>query len=196
MLRCPRGAHCAVRPAARPGTLPQFALSRDYQFLRRAEFHPLLHRKLFGSRSNQQDVLAGDHYASRQPYGIANSLHCGHRPCPQRASVHDDGVQLYAPVTVQVRSSPRIKYGIVFQHDHCRFNGIQCLPALLQNLPPGFQRLPASGPTWLDGLVGDVPRPTVHNQRRSIGSGQGSLRASGNPRLVRRFDYAGTSVAN
>ena len=77
--------------------------------------------------------------------------------------VHDDRIALDASIQIQVGAESGVEDRIVFQHNHRGFDSVERRSASGQNRPPRSKGAPATCVAGFDGLIGNVPSPTVNN---------------------------------
>src|SRR5437870_8425928 len=83
---------------------PGRSLALQHQFLRGAQLETVFRGEAFRSAADQHHVLARLHHLARKANGVTHTFDCGYGAGLHRNAIHDDGLELDAPVAVQVRA--------------------------------------------------------------------------------------------
>ncbi len=97
--------------------------------------------------------------------GILDALQGGRSAGAQRRAVHDDGVAFDAAVEIEMRAVTSVKDGVVFEDHDGSFDGVESGATTRQDGPAGRESALAAGFAGVNGLIGNVPRAAVNNER-------------------------------
>src|SRR3984893_16886398 len=103
--------------------------------------------------------------------GIADVLQGGDRTWAEGGPIHDDGVAFDAAIEIEMRAEAGVEDGIVFKDDDSGFDGVESGTAAGEDGPSGGECAGAAGFAGVNGVVGNVPRAAVDDERRFHGKG-------------------------
>jgi hypothetical protein len=100
--------------------------------------------------------------------GIAEALDAGHAASFHAAAVHEESIELDAPVGGEKAAASGVEGGIVFENANGCLDGIQCRPAERKNGVAGFKRVANAGLVGGCRFWGDGPGATVDQKNGSV----------------------------
>ena len=148
---------------------PGGAFTLDDEIFSLTEWNSIFGREFFCARADQHHVLAFFINTAGQTNGIQDAFDGGNRAGFQRGAIHQDGVELYTAVAIQVRTDTRVERGIIFERDNGGFDGVNRAAVRAQNFPADLERAADSFAAIIHCLLGDVPGAAVNDQGRFQG---------------------------
>src|SRR5580704_242318 len=143
-----------------------FDLARNNQVLIPAKFDAVLGREFFGALRHKIHMRTLTQNLPRRPHRIAQPFHASHTAGAQRGSIHDERVELHAPVAIQKAAPPGVKSLVIFHDDDGLLDRIKRRAAALEHAPSRSQRVVYPAQVRLDHVIRHGPRPAVHHQYR------------------------------
>jgi len=124
--------------------------------------------KLFGSGSNEIDVLAVFENEAGGLNGVAKVLDASHAASFHAATVHKEGVELDAAVGGKKTASAGVEGGVIFENGDGSFNRINGRSAAGKNGIAGFKRVANTGLVGRSCVGGNGPRASVNEQSGNV----------------------------
>ncbi len=159
-------AFCARSGGFRLILAQPFHLSRNNQLVVRTQLHAMLRRKSLRPLPHKINMRTLTQNLPRRPHRIPHPLHAPHAASPQSSPVHNQSIQLHAPVAIQKTPAPRIKSLVVLHHHNSFLNSIQSRAATNKHPPSRSQSIPHSQQMSLDHGIRHSPGPTMNHQHR------------------------------
>src|SRR6266568_9472251 len=160
-----------VATVMRGGVLVRFALAPGFalgfadQIFRLAELDAPLFGEAFGAFGDKHHMGAVFENFPGHLNGVLDALQARRSAGAKRRAVHDDGVALDASVEIEMRAVTGVENGVVFEDHDGGFDGVQGGAAARENGPTRGESAVAARFASFCGLVGNVPRAAMHNQR-------------------------------
>jgi len=134
------------------------------------EFHPMRLREPFSTVADEVDVGAFFEDQARGVDRIAEALDAGDAAGFHAASVHEEGVELYAAVGGEKAAAPSVEGGIVFEEGDGCFDGIDGRATTCQDFVPDLEGAAHAGFVCGCGVGRNGPCAAM-NQEGGIVSG-------------------------
>jgi hypothetical protein len=154
---------CMFILAAKPPSLT-FRIANELR--RGTQREAIVSGEPFRALADEHHVRAVLQNSARKTNRIADSLQGSDCPSTQGGAVHHHRIALHSAIEIQMRPEPCIKHWLVFQHNDRRFHGVQRGTSSRKNRPSSLKSSAAPGIACLNGFVGNIPGPAMHNQRR------------------------------
>jgi len=171
------GADCALFVAAMmfgsvrilAAAEPGFAFGGRDEVRRIAKGDAVLRGETLGAFGDEHHVRAFFEDRAGGANGILDAMQAGDGAGAQRGGVHDDGIAFDVPVEVEMRAVTGVEDGIIFESDDGGFNGVERVAPPGKDRPAGLERAAAAGLAGVGGVIGNVPRTAVNDERRAHG---------------------------
>ena len=158
-LLVPTMMFCGVGVFA--AALPRFAFGWGDELFGIAERNALAEGELLGAFRDEHHVGAFFEDSARGLDGIFDVVKTGDGASAESGSVHDDSVAFDVAVEIEVRTVARVENGIVFENGDDRFDGVESVAAVEENIVAGVESTETARFASVDGVVGDVPGAAV-----------------------------------
>jgi hypothetical protein len=149
MMFCSMGVFAAA--------LPRFAFGGGDEFFGIAKRDALAEGELLGTFRDEHHVRAFFEDGARGLDGILDAVKTGDGASAESGSVHNDSVAFDVAVEIEVRTVARVENGIVFENGDGRFDGVESVAAVEENVVAGMKGTETTRFASVDGIVGDVP---------------------------------------
>jgi hypothetical protein len=110
---------------------------------------------------------------TRNANGIFDMAQTGSGTSAKCGRVHDDGVAFDLAIEIQVGAEASVEDGIVFEDDDGGFDGIEGMAAVREHTPTRAKGAEAARVAGVFGVVRDIPRTAMNDERRSHAEGAG-----------------------
>ena len=156
------GGSVFVPFAMRPG----FAFGRTDKIFRSAEWNAVLFGEAFGAFGDEHHVRRIFQDSASQTNGVANVLQCGDGAGTERCAIHDDSVAFDVAIQIEMRAESGVEDGLILEHDDGGFDRVKSGAAPGEKRPSRGESAATPGFAGFDGLVGNIPRAAMNDQRR------------------------------
>ncbi len=120
--------------------------------------------KLLRAGSDEVNVGAFIEHQPGRLDGVTEPFHAGHAARAQRASVHQQRIELYPSIPGKKAAAARIEGLIVFKNRDRRFDRVDCRPALLKQCVSGPQSIRYASLVGLQHVFGNGPGTAVNEK--------------------------------
>jgi len=145
---------------------PSLALRVAHKIRRIAQRDPVILREPLRPLSDEHHVRAVLQHGARQPDRIPHALQSSDSSSAQGRAVHHNRVAFHPAVEIQMRPESRVKHRFVFELHDSGFDSVQRRSPTGKHGPACFESSAATRIAGLHRLVGNIPSPAMHNQRR------------------------------
>ena len=149
-----------------PPSFPRLTLARHNQVGILAKRQATGNGETLRAGAGEKHVLTIEEHPARQRDGVGDVLDPGDRAGHQGAAVHDARVQFDLAVTVQVRTAPGVKDGVILHDTNRGLGGLDGGSARSQDIPTHSGRLTATGEMLGVQCFGDIPRAAMNDNCR------------------------------
>jgi hypothetical protein len=130
-------------------------------------------RESLGAFADEVDVGAFFKDQARGMDGIAEALDASDAPGFHAASVHEEGVELYATVGGEEAAATSVEGRVIFEDSDSGFNGIEGCAAAGEDFVTDLEGVAHAGFVGVCGVDGNGPSSAVDEEGGIVGGGKG-----------------------